>query len=164
MVRLTKKLYWLLGTVFQKTIGSGNGLVLNRQQVISSTNYNFGLQCCILSSVTIPQSVELGHNYDNINSQQIVMLIGVFKCNNCLLQIKAIIHSFRPGVFLLSVIMVRCFDNNLNPFSSKQNGWHVADNIFKCILLNENVWISMRILLKFVSMSVYLTINQHWFR
>ena len=31
-----------------------------------------------------------------------------------------------------------------------QNGCHFPDNIFKCIFLNENVWISIKILLKFV--------------
>ena len=31
-----------------------------------------------------------------------------------------------------------------------QNGRHFADNTFKCIFLNENVWISIKISLKFV--------------
>ena len=32
----------------------------------------------------------------------------------------------------------------------RQNGCHFADKIFKCIFLNENVWILLKILLKFV--------------
>ena len=32
----------------------------------------------------------------------------------------------------------------------RQNGQHFADGIFKCIFLNENVWISIKIWLKFV--------------
>ena len=32
----------------------------------------------------------------------------------------------------------------------RQNGRHFADNIFKHIFLNENVWISINISLKFV--------------
>ena len=32
----------------------------------------------------------------------------------------------------------------------RQNGHHFTDDIFKCILLNENVWISLKISLKFV--------------
>ena len=32
----------------------------------------------------------------------------------------------------------------------KQNGRHFADDIFKCIFVNENVWIPIKILLKFV--------------
>ena len=37
--------------------------------------------------------------------------------------------------------------NTLRP---RQNGRHFADDIFKCIFLNENVWISIEIPLKFV--------------
>ena len=37
--------------------------------------------------------------------------------------------------------------NNLRP---RQNGRHIAYNIFKCILLNENFWIPIKISLKFV--------------
>ena len=37
--------------------------------------------------------------------------------------------------------------NSLRP---RQNGWHFADNIFKCISLNENVWIPVKISLRFV--------------
>ena len=38
----------------------------------------------------------------------------------------------------------------LNTFRSRQNGYIFADNIFKLIFLNENVWISITISLKFV--------------
>ena len=38
--------------------------------------------------------------------------------------------------------------NSLRP---KQNGRHFADDIFKCIFLNDNIWISINISLKFVS-------------
>ena len=37
-----------------------------------------------------------------------------------------------------------------NTLGSRQNGRHFADDIFKCIFLNENVWISIKISLKFV--------------
>ena len=39
------------------------------------------------------------------------------------------------------------FINTLRP---RQNGRHFAGDIFKCILLNENVWITIKISLKFV--------------
>ena len=41
---------------------------------------------------------------------------------------------------------VRLF-NTLRP---KQNGRHFADDIFKCICLNENAWTSVKISIKFV--------------
>ena len=38
----------------------------------------------------------------------------------------------------------------LNTLRPRQNGHHLPDNVFKCIFFNENVWISIKILLKFV--------------
>ena len=38
----------------------------------------------------------------------------------------------------------------LNTLRQRQNGHHFADDIFKCILLNENVWITIKNSLKFV--------------
>ena len=32
----------------------------------------------------------------------------------------------------------------------RQNGWHFTDDIFKCIFLDENIWISIKLSLKFV--------------
>ena len=44
-----------------------------------------------------------------------------------------------------------CFDLNwFNTLRPGQNGRHFADDIFKCIFLNENVWIAIKISLKFV--------------
>ena len=37
-----------------------------------------------------------------------------------------------------------------NTLRARQHGCHFADDIFKCIFLNENVWISIRSSLKFV--------------
>ena len=41
----------------------------------------------------------------------------------------------------------------LNSLRPRQNGRHFADDIFKCIFLNENVWIPIKISLKFVPRS-----------
>ena len=38
----------------------------------------------------------------------------------------------------------------VNTLRQRQNGRHLPDDIFKCIFLNENVWISHKISLKFV--------------
>ena len=40
--------------------------------------------------------------------------------------------------------------NLLNTLRPRQIGRHFADNILKCIFLNENVWIPIEISLKFV--------------
>ena len=39
---------------------------------------------------------------------------------------------------------------HLNTLRPRQNGRHFPDDIFKCIFLNENAWISLKISLKFV--------------
>ena len=41
-------------------------------------------------------------------------------------------------------------DELLNTLRPRQNGRHFPDDIFKCLFLNENVWISIKISLKFV--------------
>ena len=38
----------------------------------------------------------------------------------------------------------------VNTLGPRQNERHFADDIFKCIFLNENIWISIKISLKFV--------------
>ena len=40
---------------------------------------------------------------------------------------------------------------SINTMRPRQNGRHFPDDIFKCISLNESVWISIKISLKFVS-------------
>ena len=49
--------------------------------------------------------------------------------------------------YLLLHILVVTILNTLRP---RQNGRHCADDMFKCIFLNENVWILIEISLKFV--------------
>ena len=38
----------------------------------------------------------------------------------------------------------------VNTLTPRQDSQHFPDDIFKCIILNENVWILVRILLRFV--------------
>ena len=52
---------------------------------------------------------------------------------------------------------------DVNTLRPRQNGRHFADDIFKCIFLNENVWIGL-----IFNWSLFLwfelTIFQHWYR
>ena len=43
-----------------------------------------------------------------------------------------------------------CLNYAINTLRPRQNGRYSPDDIFKCIFLNENVWISIKISLKFV--------------
>ena len=51
-------------------------------------------------------------------------------------------HCDSQELCLLAAIV-----NTLRPW---QNGRHFPDNIFKCIFLNENIWVTIKISLKFV--------------
>ena len=59
-------------------------------------------------------------------------------------------HMSRPdtwrGLWAISPSAATVF----NPLRPRQNGRHFADDIFKSIFLNENVWIQTKISLKFV--------------
>ena len=52
--------------------------------------------------------------------------------------------------FLYLYFGLHCYVNTLRP---RQNGRHFADDIFKRIFFNENVWISIKLSLKFVPTS-----------
>ena len=45
---------------------------------------------------------------------------------------------------------VHGYINHINTLRPRQNGRHFADDIFKRFFLNENVWVSIKISLKFV--------------
>ena len=45
---------------------------------------------------------------------------------------------------------VSCGGGGVITLRQRQNGRHFTDDVFKCIFLNENVWISLKISLKFV--------------
>ena len=53
------------------------------------------------------------------------------------------------GYKLFDIVVAIC--TNVNILRPKQNGCHFAGDIFKHIFLNENVWIAIKISLKFVS-------------
>ena len=52
----------------------------------------------------------------------------------------------------LGVHLTLCFMscNGFNALRPRQNGRDFADDIFKCIFMNENVWIPIKISMKFV--------------
>ena len=57
-------------------------------------------------------------------------------------------HCFLPGDWMrVDFIYWHPIFNTLRP---KQNGRHFADDNLKCIFSNENIWISIKISLKFV--------------
>ena len=47
-------------------------------------------------------------------------------------------------------LLTQRYVNSLNTLRPRQSSRHFPDDIFKCIFLNENAWISIKISLKFV--------------
>ena len=63
------------------------------------------------------------------------------------------LYRMEKCVFVLRQIMTTLLKiGNINKLRPRQNGRHFPDAIFKGIFLNENVWISIKISLKFVPM------------
>ena len=50
-----------------------------------------------------------------------------------------------------------------NTLGPRQNGRHFADGMFKCIVLDENIWIPFKIYWS-LFLRVQLTLFRHWFR
>ena len=59
--------------------------------------------------------------------------------------------------------IMQCIVSHINTYSQKQNGRHFPNDIVKWDFLNENVWISLKISLKFALLRFELTIFQPWF-
>ena len=52
--------------------------------------------------------------------------------------------------FISEWLKISRISRNINTMRPRQNGRHFADDIYKCIFMNENEWISLKIPLKFV--------------
>ena len=86
-------------------------------------------------------------------------------CHRCMLYEDEFILSFVAPQHLIFPYNKGWLGNHfeLNTLRPRQNGCHFADDSFKCIFLNENVWIPIKISLKFVPKGPINNI-QHWFR
>ena len=86
------------------------------------------------------------HNFDNRNLNY---AITVQILHSILMMKYHIVIHIRWSIMLLWF----CYNSQhffLNTLRQRQNSCHFADNIFKSILLNENIWISIDISLNFV--------------
>ena len=58
--------------------------------------------------------------------------------------------QWREALMFTLICPNKWLSNNFNTLKPRQNNRHFPDDIFRCIFLNENVWISIKISLKFV--------------
>ena len=83
------------------------------------------------------------------NQQKYNRTVFLYWCtafNNMAHNEEVSFHSCCSPWYLV-VYSCKLYSNSLRP---RQNGRHFADDICKCIFLNENVWIPIKISLKFV--------------
>ena len=93
------------------------------------------------------------------NFKMIGQLIKKVLCKGDLMRVelwKAIIYHYSPHVSVFfggifqQLVWCCCRWRVLNTLRPRQNGRHFPDDIFKCIFFNANIWISLKISLKFV--------------
>ena len=96
--------------------------------------------CVILSHLIPPHLIILIRTHNHISSGYILSFHLIFISLNTH-------HSIVPCSL---IFVIPSYHISFNTLRSRQNGRYFADDIFKCILLNENVWIPIKISLKFV--------------
>ena len=64
--------------------------------------------------------------------------------------LSGLIHWHRGDPKKVTLTKKQIWKMIINTLRPRQNGRHFADDIFKCIFLNENIWIPIKISVKFV--------------
>ena len=89
-------------------------------------------------------------NWSKKNTKQLLLLAQAEHCeaNGCgKSECKLLLIIISPYSWGSTT---ECVVTTVNTLRPRQNGRHFADDIFKCIFVNEYVWIPIKILLKFV--------------
>ena len=118
--------------------------------------------CCYLTRVNchlirMTQLQILSHTDDLLTDQYGITIVTIsYELLSYLYDISAIAiwygwFGYSSVWHMYIVVPYAWLINTLRP---RQNGRHLADHMFKCIFLNENVWISINISLKVVSMGL----------
>ena len=98
----------------------------------------------------LKQTGEVTNLHDRIK-QYLRMLSLPYPTNIISILIKAgVVECERYGSYIALKIPTDVYGNWFNTLRPRQNVRHFADDIFKCIFLNKNVWISIEMSLKFV--------------
>ena len=126
-------------------IGSDNGLSPDRGQAIIWTNAE------LLSIGPLPTYFSenlIKMQQFSLKKMHVKMLSAKWRLS-CL-GLNVLVRKLFSNRTSDCLAALLCFDIPVNTLRPRQNGRHSPDDIFKCIFLNENVWISIKISLKFV--------------
>ena len=83
----------------------------------------------------------------------IAPMVRWIRCKQCRL-CRTVVFSLLcdlEGIDALNFYELAFLWRRVNTLNPRQNGRHFSDDIFKWIFLNENVWIALKISLKFIS-------------
>ena len=116
--------------------------------VIRKTNYKYQLNTCVLYLETQNTFHHAKANFIYVK-QMLSVTSPVHWKKNFFYHFTVWSNLPPHGPLLFRVLKNRCF-SNVNTLRPRQNGHHFADNIYRCIFLNENVWIPIKISLEFV--------------
>ena len=107
--------------------------------------------------------LQFTHWYDiglfHHNSQQWYFYWRLYGVSMCCLQRQykhsgtetiLFMYDLPSGQTIIDIAKYQFFHHQINTLRQRQNGRHFADDLFKCIFLNENVWIWIEISMKFV--------------
>ena len=113
-----------------------------KTQYVSQIWFWFGLSLVVNKALTLEerQNRSCSHSYCKV-------IFSPFICYD------ASVWTPFFGFHELANAIKRVSMNHFNSLRPRQNGRHFADDIFKCIFLNENVWIPIEMSLKVVSKS-----------
>ena len=143
-------------------IGSDNGLSPGRRQAIIWNNAGLLLIEPLgtnLSEISIGlQTFSFKKMHLNMSSAKwrpFCLRLNVLTQNCSVSSTVAmeILQSYTKPSVLVGEVLPAMFSSHsllFNTLRPGQNGWHFTDNIFKSNLLTKNIWISIRISLKFV--------------
>ena len=133
----------------QTIIGSYNGLSPGRRQAIIWTNAGI-----LLIGPLGTKFNEILIEIHTFSFKEMHLKIPSGKWRPFCLGLKCVKNNFPANCFVSKLHLSQddyTFQAAfLNALRSRQNGRHFTDDILKCILLNENVWTSIKIPLKFV--------------
>ena len=110
------------------------------------------LFCCVFSYQNQPASTWFKTLESHYNFYQTIKFCGLILCRWCGSLSSRVIacRLFAPGHCPNGWLFISWTLLYLAHWGRDKNVRHFADAGFECILLNENIWISLKILLKFV--------------
>ena len=104
---------------------------------VQATKFGYGATALETTALFLPEYFSLSP----------IRVILYFFCFSMCMQV----HDLRIALLDTRALLgIGWLSGNLNTLRQRQDARHYPDDIFKCIFLNENAWILIKISLKFI--------------